>query len=90
MKRHGYVSATPVHLPPLSAPEQGSLQARLQDARRLVLSDAFSPTVRAAAVEGAEAWGKTPIDDNPYLAGSVEAAAWLLGWWNRERDEEHR
>ncbi len=88
MKRHGYVKSTPIVLPPLPAPEPGSLDARLAEARKLVLRDAWSPTVRAAALAGAEA--ETGYEDCPYLAGSVEAAAWLLGWWTKDQDERHR
>lgn len=88
MKRHGYVSSKPISLPPLPAPEPGSLDARLAEARKLVLSDVWSPTVKSAALAGAEA--ECGYDDNPYLAGSVEAAAWLLGWHRRDQDERHR
>jgi hypothetical protein len=88
MKRRGYVSSTPINLPPLPAPEPGSLDARLADARRLVLQDAWGPTVKAAALAGSEA--ETSYEDNPYVPGSVEAAAWLLGWHRRDQDERHR
>jgi hypothetical protein len=91
MKRHGYVNATPITLPPLRPPEPGSLDESLADARRLVLSKTNSPgvrlAIRAAAVLGEKA--ETGYDGNPYLAGTVEAAAWLLGWWKRDQDERH-
>jgi hypothetical protein len=87
MKRHSYVKSTPIVLPPYVL-EPGSLDAQLAEARRLVLSDAWSPTVKAAALAGAEA--ECGYEDNPYLPGSVEAAAWLLGWWQHDQDERHR
>jgi hypothetical protein len=87
MSRRAFVSSKPITLPPY-VPEPGSLDARLAKARKLVLQDAWSPTVRAAALAGSEA--ETGYEDNPYLPGSVEAAAWLLAWWTRDQDERHR
>jgi hypothetical protein len=87
MKRHGYVQSTPIKLPPLPTPEPGSLDAQLADARRLILSESWKPHVKEAALAGAEA--ETGHEDCPYPPGSVEAAAWLLGWWRRDQDERH-
>ena len=96
MKRHGYVSSTPVQLPPRQAPAPGSLDARLEQARFLVLgvtalprTDERRQKATFAAVAGAAACQlDESIDTNPYTIGSVEAAAWLLGWWTRSREEQ--
>lgn len=88
MKRTAYVRSTPHRLPPRQAPEPGSLDAQLDRARRLVLSDVWSPSVKAAAVAGAIAYETGyPLSPTPHPAESVEAAAWLLGWWMRRREE---
>lgn len=98
MKRQGYVSSTPVQLPPRQAPEPGSLDARLEQARLLVVgvtalprTDERRQKATFAAVAGAAACQlDQSVDTNPYPMGSVDAAAWLLGWWTRDRDERHR
>ena len=96
MKRQGYVSSTPIHLPPLGAPAPGSLDAQLREARLLVARVAALPRTDqtrqqaiVAAVAGAEAFQlDQSLETNPYPVDSVDAAAWLLGWWTRSREEQ--
>lgn len=96
MTRHGYVSSTTLTRQLTQAPPPGSFDERIATARKLVLEVACQPRTSAArtqandaALAGAKACDAgQPLAANPHLANSVEAAAWLLGWHARSREEE--
>lgn len=95
MSRSAFVNSKPIALAPPAPPRPCSLEAKLAAARRMVFDIACLPRwsperqrAQAAALTGsADFEAGRPITDNPYQSGTTEAAAWLLGWWTRSRED---